>query len=153
MEGKFDESLTLLQSVCGEIIGSKERFLEEGKSDLIHLVILICEKILQEKLNNPANFSHLLEKLLKQAKAIAHGEHVQVLLSAEDLQLFEESLEQLNYDKHNITKLDFLSDPSIAKQSCRIESSLGIIHFNLKRELAHLEEALREGPHLDQSSK
>lgn len=141
---EYASALETLQEAAEKISGSRERLLEEGRSDLIHLVILICEKILKKKIRQPESLGEIIENLLKQAKSIAHGEQVQVLLSAEDLDQLEHRLQTLDYDRHNITKLDFISDPSVPQGSCKIESSLGMIHFNIDRELEHLEEVIKE---------
>ena len=123
-------------------INKNEQFLEASKAEITKLIIAICEKILHKKLENTDAFIHIVENLLSKAKSIAHGEHVQILFFPDDLETLENQLKSLDYDKHNITRLDFISDPSVPQGTCRLESSLGLINFDIKRELENLEEEL-----------
>lgn len=144
MEGEFRESLDLLNKASAQMEIEYENFIEKSKAEIKELLIAICRKILQKEIVKEEAILHVIESLLEQAKSIAHGEVVQILLSPEDLDKLEGRLENLDYDKHNITKLHFISDPSISKGSCRIESSLGMINFDIDRELENLKEEIFE---------
>jgi len=96
--------------------------------------------MLMKKIEDPETFTQIIANLLQKAKSMAHGEHVQVLFSPEDLTLLEEHLQKIHCDKHNITQLDFLSDSSITKGCCRIQSPSGILNFDVERELKELNE-------------
>ncbi|MFT4551629.1 MAG: flagellar assembly protein FliH [Chlamydiales bacterium] len=139
---EFRSALELLGDATEKLYEKNEQFLEASKAEITKLIIAICEKILHKKLENTDTFIHIVEKLLSKAKAIAHGEHVQILFFPDDLVALENGLESLDYDKHNITRLDFISDPSVPQGTCRLESSLGLINFDIKRELENLEEEL-----------
>lgn len=141
---EFHDTIDLLKKSTDQLLHDRDSFLEKSKETLIAFTLSICEKILKQQLSNPDIFSKVVEKLLVQAKSIAHKEQVQILFSPQDLNLLESRLQLVEYDKHNITQLDFLSEPSIPQGSLRIESSLGIINFDVQRELDNFNEELKE---------
>jgi flagellar assembly protein FliH len=139
---EFSTSLKLLSEASEKLFKQNDQFLEASKAELSELLIAICEKILHKKLENPESFTTIVENLLSKATSIAHGENVQILFHQEDLEAIEGNLKTIEFDKHNITRLDFISDPSVPQGTCRLVTSLGLINFDVKRELENLEEEL-----------
>lgn len=139
-KAKYEQSLQELEKVHESLLDAKQDFLQRTKKEMGDLLIAICQKILLKKIEDPETFSTIIETLLQKAKSMAQGVPVQVLLCPEDLSLLEERLKDIHCDHHNITQLDFLSDSSMSKGCCRIESPTGILNFDIERELNELNE-------------
>ncbi len=138
----FLAGISILDKASQEFEETRDTLFEKAKPEFISLAMEISKKILLQELNNPSVFSKLIEKLLIQAKAITHDQVTNIVLSPQDYEMLEHHFSLINFDKHDITKLSFLSDPSIKQGQSRIETSLGLINFDIDRQLKNIENDL-----------
>jgi flagellar assembly protein FliH len=138
----FLVGISILDKASQDFNETRNTLFDKAKPEFISLAIEISKKVLQQELNNPSSFSKLIETLLMQAKAITHNEVTNVTLSPEDYEMLEGNFELIKFDKNDITKLDFISDPNVKQGQCRIETSMGLVNFDIDRQLKNIEEDL-----------
>jgi flagellar assembly protein FliH len=141
-QAELTSMIEVLKEVVDKFSSDKGKLFEQLKGDIVKLTLAVCEKILKQQVDNSKTFSSLVESLLNQAKFVFNEENVRVVLSPEDLERFESQLKAINYDQNTIKKLTFLSDSAIAKGNCRIEASMGLVNFDIRRQLSDLQETL-----------
>ncbi len=117
----------------------KEEMFELVKPELIKFSLAVCEKILRAHLTNPEIFYSLLEKLLTQAKSFLKDVPIDIVLSQEDLQMVQNHLSALGYKREDLKDVNFISTPWMERGSCRLETTLGLVNFDLNRLLSDLE--------------
>jgi flagellar biosynthesis/type III secretory pathway protein FliH len=98
--------------------------------------------MLRRTLSDSRVFVDLIESLLAETKNILKDGVVTIALAPEDLELFEHELQTIIYDKEEIKKLNFIADKTIERGNSRVETSLGLVNFDIKRMLADLEKKI-----------
>lgn len=132
-------SIELVNKMANQLAFEKEEFLEKIKPEMIRLSMAVCENILRRELQIPESLTLLIERLLLQVKPIIIEGTVNVFLSPEDLDMIESYLDDINYDKEDITKLNFSADSQIKRGDLRLETDLGIVNFDVERQVKELQ--------------
>lgn len=136
---ELKESVELLNSISGGFQINKLEMFESAKPELIKFSLAICEKLLRNELSDPITFVAVIEKLFQQAKSILIDVPVDIVLAPEDLKLLQSNISTTGYTIEEINKANFVSDASMERGNCRIETSLGLINFDIRRLLQELE--------------
>jgi flagellar assembly protein FliH len=136
-------ALGVLSQASQQFGRQRDEMLQQMKRGQVQLVFAICEKVLRRELSNSEVLKGTLESMLSQAQGIIDkSASTQVLLSPEDYNLLEEELSTVQAAVYGAERLDFGQDPEIQRGGCRIETPLGIINFDVKRQLENLEDML-----------
>ncbi len=143
-EEELHATIDLLKGAAGNLENERNNMLKEAKQELLNLSIAICEKFLRRELKDKKSMTKLIEDLLVRMKSITHDQITHIFLSPDDFHLLEKQFSKIQYDKSDIKKLDFASDPAIEQGECRIETALGLINFDIPRLLDNLLEDLTD---------
>lgn len=135
---EMDAFFFLLQKLAEKVMEQKEKLLEQLKPEIIEFSLTICERVLRQELSQPQILVKLIDALLATAVQHLQDEDMKLLLSPEDLVLIQAHLHQIHYDKKEIKRLRFLSDPQIKRGDVRIETESGMLHQTIVRSLDDL---------------
>ncbi len=141
---EFKDTISMLNIIAMAFLVRKEELFEQLKPDIVKLCLVICKKLLQRELSQPEALQELIEKLLAQVKAVTKDTPVDVMISSDDYENIKAKLHDFNLNLETLPKIHFCSDPLIEKGNCRLETSVGMINFNLQRLLEDLETKILE---------
>ena len=139
---EFQNSLQLVQSFTKNLQVERENILDKNRGEIIELCISISEKVLSKELSNKQHLIQTIGNVLSKAKSISHNEAVHIFLSEGDYEKFKGQIEKIHFDHIKSKSLDFASDINVKVNNFRIESSLGILNFDIKRQLELIENDL-----------
>jgi len=131
--------LELLERLAFDLRAKQAEIFEDSKPEWIRLALTAAESVIRVDLAQPNQYEKLVENLLSKAKEFFQDAPIEIILSTQDYALLKES-QSLEASR----KIHFLSDQTIPKGNCRLETSLGLINFNIKRLLEDLEMRLLE---------
>lgn len=134
----------LVNTVALGLATKQEGIFEQIRPEIIKFILNVCEHMLRRSLTDSKSFIQLIELLLHETKSILKDGVITVVMASEDLELFERDLQKLSYDRDEIKKLCFVVDKAIERGNCRVETSLGLVNFDIKRMLADLEKKVLE---------
>ncbi len=116
-----------------------------NKQEMIQLVTAICEKILCNELKDPQVLAALVEALIEKIKPLSKDLPIDVTLSKQHYVLLESRLDEITGIGVNCNKVHFHADPMMAESCCTIKTPIGIIGFDISRELENIENMLTSG--------
>ncbi len=129
----------LLQTMTRKILDQKNRLLDQLKPEIIEFAIAVCERVIRKELTQPHVFARLINTLLTAATPQLNSDTLRVVLAPEDFSILESSFHQIQYNVEEIEGIRFVSDPLMRQGDCRIETSSGLLNYNISRELADLQ--------------
>lgn len=141
---ELDESTTLFSEYAEELKSYQDGFLSNAHSELIPFCLSVCEQILRREINEKESYSQLLEMLFQQASNICKGKNIELIISPDDLEFLENGLEHLKLPPDLLKKVYVSTNPNLSQGDCRVETELGLINFDIKRQLEGLEKRLLE---------
>lgn len=137
-------TIALLNNIVDAFKINQEEIYEQIKPEIIKFALSCCETLLRKELSNPKNFAAQIETLLTLGKPILKEVSVDIILAPEDLSMLEQSINDIAYEKEDFKSLNFVADKSIERGNCRLESSLGLVNFDINRLLSDLEKHVLE---------
>lgn len=140
LQRDLEHSVEILKNVLDAFKQKEEQLFDHAKPEIIKFCLAVCQKILRSELRDPNQFIQLLEHLLLAAKNIVKDVPVQVYVAPGDLLLLEKHFNDLPETCEEIRALDFIPDSDLERGNCRIESSLGLVNFDLERILKDIEQ-------------
>lgn len=129
----------LMQTMTSKMLEHKNRLLDHLKPEIIEFSLMVCEKIIRAELSDPDKITRLISSLLTLAIPDLKDESVNIVLAAEDFTMIENGFNQIGYNKQNIKKIRFISDSSMRRGDCRIETRNILLNFDISRELEILQ--------------
>lgn len=132
-----------LQNLSSELQITKENLLNEIKPELIKFCLEVCKKILGNELTLKKSYHAMLDHLFSKLSTISKNQPVTLIISSEDLSLIEGYKEKLSHSWH-INDLQIQADPTMSRGKCCLETSLGIVNFNIDRLLKNFESNVLE---------
>lgn len=126
---------------------------EALRAELISLVLVVCEQIVRRELSDKEHYCQLIESLLKHASSILKTQSLDLVMAEDDLAFLREGLQTLQIDPELKTKIHLASDPNLERGDCRIETDLGLLNYDVKRQLEGLEKKLLELDHSQEESE
>jgi flagellar assembly protein FliH len=137
--------LNLLQTLSDKLLEHKHLLLERLKPEIIEFSMSVCERIIRKELSNPEVFVKLINSLLSYAISQVRNDGIQLILASDDLQMLENLLHQIHYDKRAIASITFRADPMMKRGDCRIETPTALLNYTLTRELTDLQSKVLHG--------
>lgn len=132
----IDEAL----SIKDEYLNIKNNVYEEIEKDVIELVFTICEKIINEKLEDDRET--IISLVLKGLdNAHARGDII-IRVSKEDFDIVEMSKEKILANATMIDKLEVKLDGNLKRGDCIIETSKGNVDVSVEYQLNEVKELL-----------
>lgn len=140
LQRDLENSVEILKNVLEAFRKKEEHLIEHSKPEIVKFALAVCEKILRAELKDPKKLTHVLEYLMQAAKNIVKDVPVQVYVAPDDLLLLEKHFSDFPETCEEIRALDFIPDTDLESGNCRIESSLGLVNFDLERLLKDIEQ-------------
>ena len=138
LKEEFKESFSSLLEISKEINTNKEQLLDSAKPEIISFSLDVCKRILEKELSNPQQMTELIEKLLYQAKPFLLDKKVKISIPEEQYQNLKDSLKTTALAFEEIKECQVFSDSSLKTGNCIVESSFGLINFDLERALKEI---------------
>jgi flagellar assembly protein FliH len=136
--------LELLNKITATFFTKQEEMFEMSKPEIIKFALAVCDNLLHNALSQHQVFTAHIEKLLIRAKEILKDASVDVILAPEDLAMLQGHLHSVGNDREEFEKLNFISDSTMERGNCRLETSLGLLNFDIKRLLSDIEKKTLE---------
>ena len=143
-EAKVKQTLQLLNKISESFAARQEEMFVLAKPELIKFSLTVCENLIHHALTDPKVFLTQITSIFDQAKEILKDSSVSVVLAQEDLDLFQNNLNELIKKNEEFKKIKFISDSTVQRGNCRVESSLGLLNFDIKRLLDDIEKKALE---------
>lgn len=145
-EGKdrFDRAIQEAEQIAAKIRDECQGIYDMIRPEIISFSMEVAEAIVRRELKDPTKMKQLIEDLLLQAKPIVTDEPIEVFLSESDYRNLEESLETIKTPHLGTGKIQFIPKGTLSPGDLQIESSLGLLRFDIKRQLADLEAKVLE---------
>lgn len=131
--------IALLQTIARKVLDQKKRLLERVKPEMIEFSMGVCERIIRSELSHPQAFVKLINSLIQSATPALKDDTLQIVLSPDDFILLEKSFTHIHYDKREIEGIRFVSDSLMRRGDCRIETKIGLLNYDISRELTDLQ--------------
>lgn len=141
-EARLDDSIALLLKLREDFKKHYDKLFDQLKPELVELCLQICNKILSVELENKQNMIQVIESVLKKARPIFGEGDVQLSFSEEDFEALEPYLGKLKGQHPQVKALNFQADDTLKKGDVRLETPLGIMQFDLDRQIEDLRENL-----------
>jgi len=136
----LQDAIMQFKKISSCLSEEKDGLLDSLKRDVIDFALIASEKIIRRDLRDRELLVAIIEEMLVQARPIIKNEPVRIFLSSEDFTVLEKHFEDINYDKNEIKKLQFFVDNSIRQGDCQVRTSLGLINFDVARQLEDVKE-------------
>lgn len=141
---QLEQTIGAFAEACQKLDQLSTARLQQGRGDLVNLIILLCEKILAEELRTPRNvIAATLQAALEQA--IKSEEHY-VTLHPDDLAVAEAKAPELIAAIRGLERIIFTTDDTMTRGGCRLESAVGTVDATIETQLTGLREMLIEQP-------
>lgn len=139
-ENDADKIIDEALSIKDEYLNIKDNVYEEIEKDVIELVFTICEKIINEKLENDRET--IISLVLKGLdNAHARGDII-IRVSKEDFDIVEMSKEKILAHATMIDNLEVKLDGNLKRGDCIIETSKGNVDVSVEYQLNEVKELL-----------
>ncbi len=140
VKAELKVAIDLTNAIANRLAVKREDMFDQAKPEILKFCLNVCEKLIRQELSHSHTFVKMLETLLDQAKSILKDSSVHIFLAPEDIEMLQKQTKSLDYDKESFKKIHFIPDPLMSRGDCRVETSLGLVNFDIKRLLANLEE-------------
>ena len=107
-----------------------------------HFALAICKIVLERELSQKEYLKALVELLLVKSRSFTEKQQVEVFLSPEDYALIKDQLTDIKYDEKWVTGIEFFDDPELLAKEVKIETTLGLMKFDIARHLDDIEKEI-----------
>lgn len=140
---KLKTTFDLLNTIAELFSERQKEMFEIAKPELIKFCLAICENLLCKTLTDPQVFANHIETILNCSKG-ALTKQSTVYLSPEDYLMLQSNFKRLENLGEEFKNLQFSPDPALERGNCRIENSLGLLNYDIKRLINDLEKKILE---------
>ncbi|MDF2577050.1 MAG: fliH [Chlamydiales bacterium] len=139
---ELEELFSLFKNLNHKLERERFELTDKLRPDLINLATSICEKVLKRDLAQESSMVQLIDSLLLQHQRLIKEAPLTIVLPSEEATTIRNWLEKQHYDSNSqlMDKVQFQPDERMIKGNCRIEFPMGIIHFDIERQLAEIKE-------------
>lgn len=134
-EGKV--LLNLLQKMADKLLEQKEKLLDQLKPEMIEFSLKVCERIIRRELSQPESLAKLISSLLSTLDGGVKSGTIDIFLSSEDVALLQNHHDQINLK--GALGFRLIADPLVRRGDVRIENKMGLLNYDISRELAELQ--------------
>ncbi|MCB1135725.1 MAG: hypothetical protein KDK78_05610 [Chlamydiia bacterium] len=135
------DQIRLIGGIAQAIELSQQELLEHGKPEIIRFCLAVCSQVLRRELRDPDLVKAVLLQLIDQAKPVLAEARVQVSLAPSDFEALQPSLDAFSKDA---PLMHFAADKSLPQGDFRIEAPMGLVNFDIKRQMEILEKRVLE---------
>ena len=141
---ELDQALAIVNQLTSKLNDEVEGFLGKNHAELISFTLCVCERILRRELSQQDNLQKLIQMLFDQAGSILKGKRVDISVHPDDLELLEGGLAFLKIDSQLRENTTLIANPSLERGNCQLDTDLGLLNFDIRRQLDSLEKRLLE---------
>jgi flagellar assembly protein FliH len=135
-EDKFADALAMLANMLASVKSSRDKLAEAHAPQLIRLWETMLEKMLRVKTRLMPNTAYrVLQNILER---VSDRERIVIYLSAADIDIVEAGKDKLMDAIRGVKSLEILSDESVERGSCLVETNLGIYDARWKTQLEQI---------------
>jgi flagellar assembly protein FliH len=138
-QDQFKHAIGMLNLIAASFQIQREELFKQMKPEIIKFNINLMEKLLQQELKNPDVFISLIEKLLQQVESVVKDVSINVVVSPEDGQLLKTRFKALGLPSQALSRINLMEESTIERGSCRLETSLGMLNYDIPRLMKDLE--------------
>jgi flagellar assembly protein FliH len=133
------ESLSALSTVIQGFSQFRGQFYEESKPEIINFCLRTCEELLHKELSDPVRHIQFIKSLLSAGKALLEAVPITIRLSETDFSSIHQTLERYPETSADFQRVHFVPDEMIQNGNCLIQTSLGLLNFDIRRQLEDIE--------------
>ncbi|MHB8170479.1 MAG: FliH/SctL family protein [Thermincolia bacterium] len=138
VEGLKTEAHRLVEEAKVE----KERIVHSSEKEILELALEVSRKVIHDEIKtSPEVVGRVVKEALNRA---ADREEITIKVNNDDLEYVLSIQDSLTAGLSGIKKLKVVADPHITRGGCVIETACGNVDARVERQLAEIEEALRE---------
>ncbi len=143
-EDKFEQVTKALTQATQKLSTQSESIMQRSAEDMLHLVMAIARRIIQVEISE---HKETIVRIVQQAiNAAVQAEEFHVKVNPEDLQELNEHKPLFLASLSGLSNIEFVSDGSITRGGCILESPSGRVDATLETQLdeifAHLKETM-----------
>ncbi len=131
--------VTLLQTMTRKVLEQKNRLLDQLKPEIIEFSMSVCEQVLRKELSQPHALVRLIHSLLVVVTPSLKDDSIKIVLAPDDFLMLENHFDEIQYDKREVKGIHFVSDSLMRRGDCRIETTSGLLNYDISRELNDLQ--------------
>jgi len=136
----LSRTLETFSQACAGIDTLHNNFLEQSRSEMINIIIAICEKIIGQELATGRDIiADSLSKALE--LAIRHNEY-DVTVHPDDLASAEKIIPELVNSIQSLEHINLKTDPRITRGGCRLDSEVCMVDATIEAQLETAREFL-----------
>ncbi len=137
---KSDALIVEANKIKGNYLKEREEILSNIEKDVICLVMSLCEKILNQKLENDKEA--IISIILKGIDSLNVKENLIIKVSKEDYDIVEMSKQRILAMANLIEDIQIRVDSNLSKGGCIIEGSRGIVDVSLDLQIEEMKKLL-----------
>jgi len=125
-----------------DALAEKERIIQSAEGEILELALEVARKVIHHELDtNPGVIGRIVQEALGKA---ADREEITVKVNPDDMDFVLAIQGDLAAGLGGLKKLKVVSDPHITRGGCVLETPCGNVDARIERQLAEIEEALKE---------
>ncbi len=147
-EDKLAQATNALTQAAQKLSTQSESIMQRSAEDMLHLVMAIARRIIQVEVNE---HKETIVRIVQQTiSAAVQAEEFHIRVNPEDLHILNEHKPLFIASLSGLSNIEFVSDGSITRGGCVLESSAGRVDATLETQLdeifAHLKETMVHSP-------
>lgn len=131
-----------MDSVVNELRSQYASEIESLEDTVVKLSMLAAENILGREAG--ANSEIVIEQVKKAIRSLDEDKVFKIHIHPENIEILESVKSELTGDKSQIKDVEIVSNESVGKGGCILETSAGMVDARLKTQLEQLEKSLNE---------
>ena len=143
VDASTDEQLQSLRiavaTAIDELQQCRETWLARWEQQALQLALAIAERIIRRELEETSDIT--LDLVREALDLFSNSSRLRLALNPEDLQVLGSKIEQLASGTSAGT-IEFVSDETLARGGCRLESTHGMIDQTIEAQLSRIEQEL-----------
>jgi flagellar biosynthesis/type III secretory pathway protein FliH len=140
VERRLAALVPALQEAVTRIDAAKSQCLAHWERAAVRVAAAIAERVIRRQLDRQPEIALAI---VREALELACGAgDVQLRMHPEDCETLGRHVETLSRELARMGKVDIVSDPTISKGGCRVETRYGVIDQQIESQLARIEQEL-----------
>ncbi len=139
---RHHEWLKNMDSVVNELRAQYASEIENLEDTVVKLSIMAAEHILGREATS--NSEIVIEQVKKAIKSLDEDKVFKIHIHPDNIEILESVKSELTSDKSQIKDVEIVSNETVGKGGCILETSAGMVDARLKTQLEQLEKSLNE---------
>lgn len=147
VKAEFSDAIARATAAADAVKEYQESLFDEAKAEMVSFALAVCEQVLRTHLSDPDHFKQVVETVIHQAQPVIKDCPVEITFSRDDLARLQGSGLDEVLKKHvgdGPSAIRFIAEEGMRSGDCRLETSLGLVNFDIGRILDDLERKVLE---------